>query len=90
MGDVPAVSTPASNLNLGCGFQKRDGFLNVDSFAGCEPDMVVDLEQLPWPFASDSAERVLMSHVLEHLGQTPAVFLGIMQELYRVCRDGRR
>ncbi len=27
-----------------------------------------------------------MSHVLEHLGQTPKVFLGIIKELYRVLK----
>jgi len=31
---------------------------------------------------------VIMSHVLEHLGQSPAVFLQIMQELYRICVNG--
>ena len=31
-----------------------------------------------------------MSHSLEHLGATPDVFLRIMQELYRVCRDGAK
>lgn len=77
-------------LNLGCGTNKKPGYVNVDKFPHGEPDMLVDLEQFPWPFESHSVEGVLLNHVLEHLGQTPQVFLGIMKELYRVCRHGAR
>ncbi|HYD70979.1 hypothetical protein [Azospirillum sp.] len=75
-------------LNLGCGNRKLDGFLNVDKFATCEPDMVVDLEALPWPFETDSAEEIVMTHVLEHLGPLPEHFMGIIKELYRVAAPG--
>lgn len=77
-------------LNLGCGFDKHDGFVNVDSFRECRPDVMADLEHIPWPFADDCADEVLMKHVLEHLGQDPRRFLRIMQELYRVCRHKAR
>ena len=33
-------------FNLGCGFNKCDGVVNVDRFADCAPDEVVDLENL--------------------------------------------
>lgn len=75
-------------LNLGCGFHRLDGFVNVDRFDGCRPDQVVDLESFPWPWDDDSADEVVMSHVLEHLGATTEVYFGIFRELYRVCRDG--
>ncbi len=75
-------------LNLGCGHRKRAGFVNVDMFPACAPDQVVDLESLPWPWVDDSVDEALFNHSLEHLGQSTSVFLGIMQELYRVCRDG--
>ena len=55
-------------FNLGCGFNKRDGFINVDRFADCAPDEIVDLEKIPWPWPDDSAEEIQMIHVLEHLG----------------------
>jgi hypothetical protein len=75
-------------LNLGCGHNRLDGWTNVDSVAGCEPDEVVDLEQIPWPWSDSSAEAVLFNHSLEHMGAAPAQFLAIIKELYRVCADG--
>ena len=75
-------------LNLGCGYSRLDGWVNVDKAAACNPDQVVDLERTPWPFADSSADEILLSHVLEHLGGEPAVFLAIVKELYRVCRHG--
>ena len=75
-------------LNLGCGRRHLDGFVNVDIHAGCQPDRVVDLESFPWPFDDNVAEEIELHHVLEHLGQQTSVFLEIIQELYRVGRDG--
>jgi hypothetical protein len=77
-------------LNLGCGSKKLDGWVNVDKIAAAAPDQVVDLEALPWPWPDDSVDEVLLSHVLEHLGAETDVYLGIIKELYRICRDGAR
>jgi len=77
-------------LNLGCGHNHVDGYVNVDREPAAEPDVVADLEEFPWPFEDDSVEVVRASHVLEHLGAQPQVFIGVMQELYRVCRAGAR
>lgn len=87
---VPAVPTTALKLNLGCGNRKMAGFVNVDCVAVCQPDMVVDLEQTPWPWADSSVDEIKLIHVLEHLGQQTGVFLAIVKEIYRVCRDGAR
>jgi SAM-dependent methyltransferase len=77
-------------LNLGCGFNKKDGYVNVDKFETCAPDRVVDLEQTPWPFETSSVDEIQMIHVLEHLGADTDVFLAIVKELHRVCRPGAR
>ncbi|WP_029006795.1 class I SAM-dependent methyltransferase [Azospirillum halopraeferens] len=77
-------------LNLGCGGNKRDGYVNVDKFPHFTPDVVWDLERFPWPFETDGAEAVALTHVLEHLGGPPDVFIGVMKELHRVCRAGAR
>lgn len=76
-------------LNLGCGWDQKDGWHNVDASPLCKPDAVCDLETTPWPFETSSADEILMSHVLEHIGQDPKVYLAIIKELYRVCKaDG--
>jgi SAM-dependent methyltransferase len=77
-------------LNLGCGFDKRDGFINADGFAACAPDVLMDIETTPWPFEDDAFDYILMKHVLEHVGAAFADFRRIMRELYRVCAPGGR
>ena len=75
-------------LNLGCGTDHLGGWINVDRFPACRPDMVHDLEQAPWPFADASAEEILFKHSLEHMGRDTRGFQAIVQELYRVCAPG--
>jgi protein O-GlcNAc transferase len=58
------------------------GYINVDKYG--TPDILHDLEHFPWPWESDSVDEMILNHVLEHLGQTPEVFIGIMKELYRI------
>lgn len=70
-------------LNLGCGKNPMPGYLNVDKFG--TPDLRCDLEEFPWPWATSSVGEIVLNHVLEHLGETTAGFLGIMKEMYRVC-----
>lgn len=75
-------------LNLGCGFDKREGWLNVDNFEACEPDRMLDIETTPWDLPTDGFEHVLMKHVLEHVGADFPTFRRVMQELYRILAPG--
>lgn len=77
-----------AKLNLGCGFDKREGWINADNFKECDPDVFVDIESVPWPFEDDSFDHILMKHVLEHVGATFAGFRAVMRELYRVLKPG--
>jgi predicted SAM-dependent methyltransferase len=64
---MPSTATDLPRrLNYGCGFDKREGYLNVDSDPACEPDMVVvgnDLSSLP----SEWFNELLALDVLEHI-----------------------
>lgn len=75
-------------LNIGCGENRLDGYVNTDRERSVQPDVVMDLESFPWPFEADSVDEIVANHVLEHVGADPAVFLGVMKEIYRVCRGG--
>ena len=75
-------------LNLGCGQNRIEGYINVDRQPECAPDQLVDLEQFPWPYADNSVDEIVMNHVLEHLGADTRTFFGIVKELYRVCKPG--
>lgn len=75
-------------LNLGCGNKRQPEFINVDKFATESTDQVIDLEIMPWPWHDNSTSEIRLIHVLEHLGQSSDVYLGIMQEIYRICRHG--
>lgn len=75
-------------LNLGCGHNKMEGFVNVDR--AHSPDVVHDLETFPWPWPDSSVEEIRANHVLEHLGKDAEVFIGVMKEMYRVCKAGAK
>ena len=75
-------------LNLGCGSDHMEGWLNADKYPAANPDLVLDMERLPWPIEDDAVEEILLKHVLEHVGRDSDTFLGIMKEIYRVCRHG--
>jgi hypothetical protein len=75
-------------LNLGCGFDKKTGWTNVDKSPLSEPDELVDLEETPWPWDDNSASEIQLRHVLEHLGATTDSYLAIIKELWRICRPG--
>lgn len=77
-------------LNIGCGMNKAAGYINIDKYPSCSPDMVMDAEVFPWPFETNQVEEVLFNHSLEHMGKETNVFLGIIQELYRVCKHGAK
>jgi predicted SAM-dependent methyltransferase len=74
-------------LNVGCGRNVREGWINLDSYPLPGVDVVADLENCattPLPLESDSVNEFLLSHVLEHIRNV----LPMMQELHRVAMPG--
>lgn len=54
-------------LNIGCGNEKWEGFVNCDIDESLKPDKVVDLKKSDWGFEEGSAEEVWISHTIEHV-----------------------
>jgi len=70
--EAPTMSEPVA-LNLGCGDDIRPHYTNVDYRDAPGVDEVVDLDETPWPWDDSSVERILASHVFEHLNDIEAV-----------------
>ena len=79
----------ALKLNLGCGRNILDGWVNVDSAPLPGVDIVANLDccaHQPLPFSDSTVDEFLLSHVIEHIRQP----LPLMQELHRIARPGAR
>lgn len=69
-------------LNLGAGHMRLPGFTKVDLDASRNPDIIHNLNDMPYPFESNSVEYVEMSHIIEHLDEP----LKVLKELHRIMR----
>ncbi|SRR3989339_1018990 len=74
----------SKKLNLGCGEDKKEGYVNLDWQALTNPDVTHDLNALPYPFPDNSFDLVEAFHVLEHLDKP---FL-VMKEMHRILKPG--
>ncbi len=72
-------------LNIGCGWNKRKGFVNIDKSPKVKPDVVVDIEQ-GLPFPDNSFEHIYSSHCIEHV--RPQYWGFLLNEIARVAKDG--
>ena len=73
-------------LNLGCGRDKKEGFINIDRDANVKPDIVCNLGHERIPLPDNSVNYVLAHNFFEHLDSDETAFL--IEELYRVCENG--
>ena len=72
------------HLNLGCGLNKLEGFINVDGFSTCNPDVIWDLNKTPWPWRNTSVDSIFLNHVMEHLADWMKAF----KECARILKYG--
>lgn len=72
-------------LNLGCGLDKRKGWLNADFVPECCPDICFNANE-PWPFNDETFYEVYASHVYEHLTN----WWGAFKEAARILKPGGR
>lgn len=84
----PSHDKEPKKLNMGCGYMKMEGYLNVDASEHVDPDQVVDLQSVPWPFEDDEFQHVVAKDILEHLGNDTHSLVDIIKEMYRVSENG--
>ena len=76
--------TKPLRLNLGCGLNKLEGYVNCDSDSAVKPDKILDLSKR-LPFKTNSVDEIFTSHTLEHIPQEILVSK-TLPEIWRVCK----
>ncbi len=71
-------------LNLGCGELQMHGYVNVDWYEDSGIDLVMNLDEHPWPWADDSCDEVVAFDIYEHVDKP----LEFMNECWRVLEPG--
>ena len=71
-------------LNLGSGRKYVEDAVNVDITPSTNPDIVHDLNVIPWPFPENHFAEVTANDVVEHLDDVMATF----EEIHRICSQG--
>jgi predicted SAM-dependent methyltransferase len=69
-------------LNLGCGNDYREGYINVD-IGNCKKDVEHDLEVFPYPFNDNQFYEIVMIHCIEHISREN--FPKLVKELHRIA-----
>jgi predicted SAM-dependent methyltransferase len=72
-------------INLGCGYRKLDGYINIDCRSVVEPDMCIDIINR-LPFEDESVDEVRAFDILEHIPIGKCV--GVIEEISRVLKKG--
>jgi len=83
--EVIGPPSGALYVNLGCGGRARKGWLNIDAVETAPGVVVQDLAR-PLEIASNSADFIYTSHVLEHFSRSVAHYF--LAECYRVLKPG--
>jgi len=74
-------------LNLGCGYSKIEGYVNIDNRPEVSPDLVCDVIS-GLPYEDNSVDEIRAFDFLEHIpiGKT----IGVITEIWRVLNPGGR
>ncbi len=72
-------------LDIGCGKKKQEpGAIGLDRQPGSHADALCDLEIFAWPVRDKCADRIYLSHFLEHQPD----LLRVMAEVRRIAKPG--
>lgn len=69
-------------IDIGCGENKKKGYIGIDKYKGREVDYIIDLEKEKLPFENDSVDAIYCSHTLEHINN----IFWLMEECYRILK----
>lgn len=85
-----------AKLNLGCGADVRDGWVNLDGFSRAPGVLRHDMLKTPWPFVDAMFDHIEARGVIEHIpvlvqdhnGTGRDVIFDVFEEAWRVLKPG--
>ena len=81
--DVLRLCDGNVKVNIGCGNDYFDGWINIDADPNMNPDIQMWLGEEPIPLEDNSVDSILASHILEHVPKLPE----LKMELARILKD---
>ncbi len=72
-------------LNLGSGYRRKSGYINIDNRPETDPDLLCDIEK-GLPYEDDSTSEIRAVDILEHFHQDKVIF--VIEEIWRVLKAG--
>lgn len=82
---IPKFTPPeeGTRLNLGCGYDHQEGYVNIDVREEVKPDLVCDIAEVI-PLEDNSVDEVRAFHILEHIpiGKT----IQAVTEIWRILK----
>jgi SAM-dependent methyltransferase len=72
-------------LNLGCGYDLREGYINCDKY---NPSAQENWDMLSIPLQDNSVDEILAYHIIEHVPY--GVAFSALQEWHRVLKQSGR
>jgi len=83
--DKKNVLMEPKKLNLGCGNDIKEGWINLDKIKLKDVDVVYDLNKLPLPFKDSSIDYILCNNILEHIDD----YISLLKDCHRILKkDG--
>lgn len=87
-----------TKLNVGCGYDVKPGWVNLDGYVTGPNIIKHDLTVIPYPFSTNTFDVVYASHVVEHIphvyhnhnGTGRDVLYSVFEEFYRILKPHGR
>lgn len=70
-------------LNVGCGKDYKEDFVNADISKNVKVDMLINFDNQPYPFKDNTFDYINCQNMLDHLHNS----YNAVEELWRICKN---